>query len=192
MTIPNVISTARIALVPVFLWLLLARDTPAAAGWLLVGLGATDWIDGFLARRLGQVSEIGRILDPLADRLAVAAALIGGWISGALPWPVAAVIGLREVVVGAAALVLAIRARTAIEVRWIGKVATFLLYGAIASFFVYAGWGGAFYRWAAWLGVIPGVVLYYAAAVAYLGDIRRALRGTDPVSSGEPQPGGDR
>jgi cardiolipin synthase (CMP-forming) len=188
-TIPNIISSARIALVPVLLWLLLARDAPAAAGWLLLGLGATDWVDGYLARRLGQVSELGRILDPLADRLAVVAAVVGGWVSGALPWPVALAIAVREVVMGIGALVLAARARTTIQVRWIGKAGTFVLYGAVASFFVHAGWGDAFYQWAAWLAVVPGLLLYYAAAVVYMGDIERAMRGGGPVSSEQPARG---
>ena len=71
-TLPNAISVIRIGMVPVFVWLLLGSDSPAAAGWLLAVIGGTDWIDGFLARRLDQVSEIGKFLDPAADRLAVA------------------------------------------------------------------------------------------------------------------------
>ena len=86
-TVPNLVSLVRILMIPAFLWLLFGRDDPAAAGWLLGGIGATDWVDGYLARRLDQVSEIGKVLDPLADRGAVAAAVIGGWIAGALPWP---------------------------------------------------------------------------------------------------------
>jgi cardiolipin synthase (CMP-forming) len=191
-TVPNIVSAGRIALVPVLLWLLLARDAPAAAGWLLVGLGATDWVDGFLARRLDQTSELGKVLDPLADRLAVAAAVVGGWISGALPWPIAAAIGLREVLVGIGALVLAARIGRAIEVRWIGKAGTFALYGAVAAFFVHAGWGHSFYRWAAWLAVVPGLLLYYAAAVAYVSDGRRAMRDDRRVSSEQPPTKGDR
>jgi cardiolipin synthase (CMP-forming) len=187
-TIPNIVSSVRVALVPVLLWLLLARDAPAAAGWLLLGLGATDWVDGFLARRLDQVSELGRILDPLADRLAVAAAVVGGWVSGALPWPIALAIAVREVVVAIGAVVLAARTRTTIEVRWIGKAGTFALYGAVASFLVHAGWGGAFYQWTAWLAVVPGLLLYYYAAATYMGDIGRAMR-SGPVSSGQPARG---
>lgn len=192
MTIPNVISAIRIALVPVFLWLLLGLDQPAAAGWLLVGIGATDWVDGFLARRLGQESELGRILDPVADRLAVAAAVIGGWISGALPWPVALAIIVREAVIGVGSLVIAARHRVTLEVRWIGKAATFLLYGAVASFFVYAGDGGRFFQWAAWGTVIPGLALYYAAAFAYAGDARRSIAASRAVSSPQQATGGER
>ena len=85
LTIPNLISVIRLGLIPVFLWLLLARDNPFAAGWLLGGIAATDWVDGYLARRLDQVSEVGKFLDPLADRIAIIAAVIGGLISGYLP-----------------------------------------------------------------------------------------------------------
>lgn len=192
MTIPNVISAIRIALVPLFLWLLLAADDPAAAGWLLLGIGATDWVDGYLARRLGQESELGKVLDPLADRLAVAAAVVGGWISGAVPWPVALAIGVREGLVAAGAVLLALRARVAIEVRWVGKAGTFGLYGGVAAFFVHAGWGGTLFLWLAWLAVIPGLVFYYVAAVLYVGDARRALRPRPPVSSDPPPTRGDR
>jgi len=85
LTIPNVISAVRVAMVPLFLWLLFGADAPLPAGLLLGGIGATDWVDGFLARRLGQVSELGKLLDPLADRLAITAAVIGGWVAGVLP-----------------------------------------------------------------------------------------------------------
>jgi cardiolipin synthase (CMP-forming) len=189
MTIPNVVSAIRIALVPVLLWLLLGADAPAAAGWLLLGLGVTDWVDGYLARRLDQVSELGKILDPVADRLAVAAAVIGGWISGALPWPVALAIIIREGVIGAGTLILFTRRRVTLEVRWIGKAATFALYGAVSAFFVYAGDGGRFFQWAAWGAAVPGLVLYYASAVAYVGDARRALASEESVSSPPPNRG---
>jgi phosphatidylglycerophosphate synthase len=96
LTIPNLISAIRISLVPVFLWLLLGREDYVAAGLLIGGVGATDWIDGYLARRLGQVSELGKMLDPVADRLAVAAAVIGGWISGTVPVWFAAPLLVRE------------------------------------------------------------------------------------------------
>ncbi|MEX2322572.1 MAG: CDP-alcohol phosphatidyltransferase family protein [Acidimicrobiia bacterium] len=183
MTIPNIVSGIRILLVPLFLWLLLARDDPAAAGWLLLGIGATDWVDGYLARRLDQVSSIGKILDPTADRLAVGAAVIGGWIAGVLPWPVALAIAVREVLVTTVAAVLAIRLKTALEVRWVGKAGTFGLYGAIASFFVHAGSGHDVFLWLAWGSAIPALVFYYVSAVMYVGDARRLIATGPSVSS---------
>ena len=85
LTIPNLISLVRLALVPVFLWLVFAKNNVVGAGWLLGLIGSTDWIDGYLARRLGQVSKVGEFLDPLADRLAVAAAVVAGLMEGILP-----------------------------------------------------------------------------------------------------------
>ena len=139
LTIPNVISIIRVGMVPVFVWLLIGRDDPTNAGWLLAAIGATDWIDGFLARKLGQVSELGKLLDPAADRLAVAAAVIGGWISGDLPWGISLAIIVREAVVALGAAIVAIASRAKIEVRYIGKLATLGLYFAIPFFLVGGG-----------------------------------------------------
>ena len=85
LTLPNLISLIRLALVPVFLWLVIGADEPVWGGLLLGIIGSTDWIDGYLARRLNQVSEVGKILDPLADRIAVAAGVIAGLVTGYLP-----------------------------------------------------------------------------------------------------------
>jgi cardiolipin synthase len=183
-TIPNVISTLRIAAVPVFLWLLLGRDDPAAAGWLLGGLGATDWVDGWLARRLGQVSELGKVLDPVGDRLAIAAALVGGWIAGALPWWIALLLIVRESIVALGAVILAARAGARIEVRLTGKAATLGVYVAVANFLIYAGTDHIFFGTVAWTFVIPGLILYYAVAVQYFGDVRQILAADRGVSSG--------
>ncbi|MBI5158033.1 MAG: CDP-alcohol phosphatidyltransferase family protein [Acidimicrobiia bacterium] len=188
-TLPNAISLVRIALVPVFLWLLFGRDDPASAGVLIVVVGGTDWVDGYLARRLHQVSEVGKVLDPVADRLAVAAAVIGGWIAGVLPpWFAAAIIA-REILVGIGAGVLAARAKARLDVRWFGKVATFALYFAIPAFYVYEGGWPESFRWFAWGIGVPGLILYWYVALLYIGDMRVALRreragvssaGTDP------------
>ncbi|MBU1225688.1 MAG: CDP-alcohol phosphatidyltransferase family protein [Actinobacteria bacterium] len=174
-TIPNLISAARIAAVPFFLWLLLGADDPAAAGWTLVAIGATDWIDGFLARALHQVSELGKMLDPIADRLAIVAALVGGWIAGVVPWWVALLLLVREALLGAMTLYLARRTKTRIEVRYMGKMATWAVYGGVASFYIYAGTGWAFFHWWSWLYIVPGLIFYYVVAFQYVGDARRLL-----------------
>lgn len=183
LTIPNAISAARIAAVPVFLWLLLGRDDPTAAGWLLVGIGSTDWVDGFLARRLDQVSELGKVLDPVADRLAIVAALVGGWIARVLPWPVALLLLIREAIVASGAAYLAWKSGARLEVRWAGKAATWAVYGAVASFYLHAGTDLAFWEWVAWIYAVPGLVLYYAVAVQYFWDAREALGQPGTVSS---------
>lgn len=186
-TIPNLVSFLRILLVPLFVWLAVARDDFTAAALLLGLIGGTDWIDGYLARRLRQVSEIGKVLDPLADRLAVAAAVVVGWVTGVLPWPVAALLVGRESVVALGALALAGRGMR-IEVRRMGKVATFGLYFAIPFFYMYAGTGVAFWNWGAWVMVVPSLILYYIVAGRYLGDMWLALR---PVSSPAEADSGD-
>ena len=68
-TVPNAISVLRIACIPWFVWLLFAAEDRTAAALLLGALGATDWVDGWIARRFDQVSEVGKVLDPTADRL---------------------------------------------------------------------------------------------------------------------------
>jgi len=184
-TIPNLISMIRVGMVPVFVWLLLGRDDPTSAGWLLAVIGGTDWIDGFLARKLDQVSELGKFLDPAADRLAVAAAVIGGWISGDLPWGIGLAIIIRETVIILGAIFVGVTSRAKIDVRYIGKVATMGIYIAIPTFLVASGTDTAWLEWTAWAVVLPSLALYYFVAAQYLGDMRRVLRQRHAVSSTE-------
>lgn len=180
-TVPNIISLVRLLLVPLFLWLLLGSpDSPLSAGVLLGFIGATDWVDGYLARRLDQVTELGKFLDPLADRVAVAAAVIGGLISGDLPAWFAIALIVREALIAIGALVVGLRAGSKLEVRRLGKLATLLLYAAVAWFFI----GTSFepLRWAAFAVGVPGLVLYYVVAVQYLGDARNIM--ADSVENG--------
>ena len=165
--------------------MLLGKDDPATAGWLLIGIGATDWLDGFLARKLNQITELGKVLDPVADRLAIVSALIGGWIAGVLPWWVALLLLVREALVGSMALYLATRTGERIDVRYLGKMATWAVYGGVASFYIPAGTGWAFFEWWSWIYIIPGLILYYVVAVQYLGDVRTLLRGTEASVSSE-------
>ncbi|HEX9854383.1 MAG TPA: CDP-alcohol phosphatidyltransferase family protein [Acidimicrobiia bacterium] len=179
LTVPNVISFVRLLLVPVFLWLLLGSpDSPLAAGLLLGLIGSTDWVDGFLARRLDQVSEVGKLLDPLADRLAVAAALIGGLISGDLPAWFAVALIVREALIAVGAAWVGLAAGRKMEVRRLGKLATLLLYAAISWFFVGRGADLDWIVAAAWIVGIPGLVLYYVVGVQYVGDARRMVTGS--------------
>ena len=181
-TVPNLISTIRIVLIPAFVVLILDHDT-TAAGLILFGfVVATDWVDGVIARRTGQVSELGKILDPTADRLAIAAGLIALALRGVFPWWAALSILVRDVVVLAVGLVALLRGDLRIEVRWIGKVATFSLMMAIPL----VSWGALELPLAAaatvvgWAAYAVGIVEYYVAAIGYLGDVRRAsYRGAD-------------
>jgi len=175
-TIPNLVSFVRLLTIPVFWWVLLVEENVPVAAWIVFIVGWTDWIDGFLARRLDQVSEVGKVLDPVADRLMIASALVGGLVAGVLPiWFAWGLIG-REVLVAGLALYLAARGGGTIEVRWLGKAATFALYGAIPAFYLAAA-GVA--EWlmepAAWFLGILGLVLYWYVAVLYIGDSRAKL-----------------
>ena len=176
-TVPNLISVLRIAAVPVFLWVLLGRENPVLAAWMLAVAAASDYLDGVLARRLGQVSEIGKFLDPLADRLVVFASVAGGIWAGLVPgwlgWPLLA----RETAVGAASLYLLFEVKVKVKVRAAGKLATGLVFAAV-PFYYLAGAGGDPGLWrgfGAWLGG-AGLLLYLAVTWQYAGDIRRILR----------------
>src|ERR1700727_1222619 len=98
LSLPNVVTTARLVLVPVFVWLLAQprhRDWFTAAVLLAI-LGSTDWVDGQLARRLDQVTTLGKILDPTADRVLLATAVIGILVVRAVPLPIAVIAIARE------------------------------------------------------------------------------------------------
>ncbi len=127
LTWPNAITLARLALLPVFFWLLFGTGHRAIAAWLLGALGATDWIDGFVARRLHQVSNVGKILDPSADRVLVIGGLIAVAAAGGVPWWFAVLTLARELIVSVLTLVLAALGAARINVLWWGKVSTFAL-----------------------------------------------------------------
>lgn len=170
LTIPNLLSVLRLAGVPLFLYLLLG---PRADGWALLVLvfaGLSDWLDGKLARWLNQMSNLGALLDPAADRLYVFCTLLAFVIRDIVPLWIALVLVGREVVVGICLLVLRWRGWGPFEVTYLGKAATFnLLYAfpllllaqgdsawaQVAQPFAYAFtvWGGALYLWSALLYV---------------------------------------
>ncbi len=176
LTIPNLVTFLRLLGVPLFWWVLLVDDNLALAAWLMFAIGWTDWIDGYLARRLNQVSALGKALDPIADRLLIASAIIGGLYVGALPPVFGWLLIVREVFVGGMAAYLAARGGGQIEVRYLGKLATFLLYGAIPAFYLAeAGFMEWFMRPGAWIGGTIGLALYWYTAFLYVGDVRRRL-----------------
>jgi cardiolipin synthase (CMP-forming) len=127
LTVPNLLSLLRLAGVPLFLWLLLG---PRADGWALVVLmvgGATDWLDGKLARLLDQYSPFGALLDPAVDRLYILAALVALGARGVVPWWAVVVLVGRDLVLGACLPVLRARGYDPFRVTYLGKSATFLL-----------------------------------------------------------------
>ncbi|MFZ0667663.1 MAG: CDP-alcohol phosphatidyltransferase family protein [Acidimicrobiales bacterium] len=178
LTVPNAVTLLRLLGIGVFVWLLFGADKQTAAAILLAVLGATDWVDGFVARRFHQVSTLGKILDPLADRLLVATGVISILVRGAAPlWFGLATIG-REVLVSGAVLLLASLGAQRIDVLFVGKAGTFGLMFAYPAFLLghgAAGWQDPV-RIVAWIFGIPGLALAWVAAAAYIPVARRALR----------------
>ena len=177
LTVPNLISFARIALIPVFVWLIVERRT-TFTGLVVFGIVvATDWVDGAIARATGQISEVGKVLDPVADRLAIGAGLIALVVRDAFPLWAALLILVRDVLILIAGVVLLSARRVRIEVRYIGKMATFLLMAAIGCI----AWGNLGYAFApaflavGWAFCGLGIVESYVAAALYARDLRAAL-----------------
>jgi cardiolipin synthase (CMP-forming) len=177
-TIPNVISMIRLLCIPIFVWLLFGADEWYSAAWLLGGLGATDWVDGFIARRYHQVSTLGKVLDPTADRLLLGVGMLSIIITGSVPLWVGLGALVREVVVAVAALALAVMGARRIDVQWAGKAGTFAMMFAF-PFFLASGveqlWWQDQARFLAWLFAVPGLVLGWYAAAMYIPLARRAL-----------------
>jgi cardiolipin synthase len=165
--IPNALSLLRLLLVPLFFWLILAHH----AGWALVVLavsGVTDYLDGYLARRWNQVSRVGQLLDPVADRLYILATLLGLAWRDVVPWWLVVLVVARDVVLACTVPVLARRGYGPLPVHYLGKAATFcLLYAfpllllaqidtplataALVLGWAFAWWGIGLYWWAGWL-----------------------------------------
>jgi len=176
-TLPNFITIVRLACLPVFLWLLFGVEDRAAAAWLLAALGITDWIDGYLARHLGQTSELGKILDPVADRLLFFVGAGGILIDGSVPVWFAVVVLAREVLVAGATLTLAAMGAKRIDVTWWGKAGTFGLMVAFPLFLAShsdLSWAGIADE-LAWIAAIPGLCFSLYAAASYVPIARRAL-----------------
>lgn len=164
LTIPNALSVLRLLLVPVFLILLLQEQNVAAL-WVLIFASASDWFDGFLARKLNQVTKLGARLDPAADRLYIFATLIGLAVNGNIPVWLAVVVILRDVMLAATYPILATHGYGPLPVHFLGKAGTFALLYAfplllLADIFqntehiilpiawAFAFWGIGLYWWA--------------------------------------------
>jgi cardiolipin synthase len=182
LTLPNIVTLARLLCVPLFLWLLLGSHPHVAiAAWLLAGLGATDWVDGYLARHLHQGSELGKVLDPTADRLLLLAATVG-IIAADVPAAVrilAIVLLAREALVAGATLALAAAGARRIDVLWVGKAGTLAVMFSLPMLLLAAYVGGAGHvilLIGGWGFGIPGTVLGYYAAAKYVPAARAALK----------------
>ncbi len=178
LTIPNAISAARIAGVPVFLWLVLGPRTAVADDWavgILMAAGVSDWLDGKIARALNQGSRLGQVLDPAADRLYIAATIVALAVRGIIPWWLVAVLALRELTVGAALAVLRRRAGFGtLQVSLVGKGATLCLLYAFPLLFLgdHSGSPAEVARVIGWAFAVWGTALYWWAAAMYLAQVR--------------------
>lgn len=178
----NLVTLVRLALIPVFLYLLFGTGHRAVAAWLLGVLGATDWVDGFLARRLGQVSKVGKVIDPVADRVLVITGLIAVAAAGAVPWWFAGLTLAREVVVSGMTLALAALGAARIDVLWWGKVSTFALMWTYPLFLLASNAHHPLLAWqragrdVAWVTGGIGLTLAWIVLAGYVRPAREALR----------------
>jgi cardiolipin synthase len=177
LTVPNVITVVRLAMLPVFLWLLFAQEDRAKAAALLAVLGVTDFLDGYIARHFHQESDLGKLLDPIADRLLFFVGVGGILIDGSVPTWFALVVLVREALVAGATIALAMLGARRIDVTWYGKAGTFFLMISFPLFLASESTLG----WAdlagtlAWVAGIPGLVLSVYSAALYVPMARRAL-----------------
>jgi cardiolipin synthase len=178
LTAPNVITLIRLLCIPVFVWLLFGLHRQTAAAILLAVLGATDWVDGHVARRYHQVSTFGKVLDPTADRVLVATAVISVIVHGAVPLWFGIVTVVREALVSVMVLFLAALGAARIDVLWVGKAGTFGLMFSYPAFLLAdgtAGWQEPI-RVIAWVTGLVGLALAWIAAASYVPPARTALR----------------
>jgi len=178
LTLPNAITVVRLCTLPVFVYLLFGADDRWTAGWVLFAIGSTDWLDGYLARRLGQVSTVGKVLDPVADRLLFFVGVVSIIVDGSVPLWFAVAVLVREAAVAVGTISLAAMGATRIDVTWYGKAATFCLMGAFPAFLVGASDHDTAdgFRALAWAVGIPGLALAWWSALLYVPLGRKALR----------------
>lgn len=172
-TWPNLISVLRILALPVFLWVLLGLDRPFLAAVLLGLISVTDLLDGMLARRLDQVSEIGKMLDPVADRLVVFAGVVGGMVAGLVPLWLGGSLLVREAIIGPTTIYYLVRRNIRVPVRRMGKTATALIFFAVPFYYLTAtSFMPLFWEVVATILGVLGLILYLIVTWRYLGDLR--------------------
>ncbi|SCL26834.1 CDP-alcohol phosphatidyltransferase family protein [Micromonospora inyonensis] len=177
-TLPNLISFVRLLGVPLFLYLFLTVEADVAAIVVLAIGGTTDWVDGWVARRLRQVSRLGELLDPFADRLYILATLLAFTAREVVPWQFTAALLGRELLLLGALAVLRRHGYGPPPVHYVGKTATFVLLAAfpilllaattpaVATAAAAIGWGLAWW----------GLVLYWVAGVFYVVQAGQLVR----------------
>lgn len=183
LTWPNAITLVRLAMLPLFFWLLFSTDHRALAAWLLATLGATDWIDGYVARKFHQISNIGKILDPTADRVLVIGGLIAVAAASGVPWWFAIAVLVRELIVSVLTLALAALGAARISVLWWGKFSTFALMTTFPLFLLTTNPHHAVLqtwqhdtRMVCWLIAMMGLVVSWLVLFGYVKPALSALR----------------
>jgi cardiolipin synthase len=176
-TVPNLISAARIALIPVFAWAFLTGSRDTFALILLIVIGCSDWIDGYVARKTGQVSKLGKLLDPVADRIAIVIVLIALTFRGVVDEPVAAALLSRDLIVSIVFPILESKGFPRLAVNQTGKWATALIFfgmgfaaGSVLETPVQTSSGVL-----SQILLIAGAVLYWTAGVFYVREIRKLI-----------------
>jgi cardiolipin synthase len=178
-TVPNFLSVLRLAGVPVFLWLLLG---PHADGWALAVLavaGLSDYLDGKIARWLGQTSRLGVLLDPAADRLYILSTLLAFVVRGLVPWWLAAILVGRDAVLAVSLVLLHRHGFGPPAVHYLGKAATMNLLYAFPLLLLGTGhgWISAVAHPVGWAFAVWGTALYVWSGVLYLTQVTQLVRG---------------
>ncbi|HEX7739955.1 MAG TPA: CDP-alcohol phosphatidyltransferase family protein [Marmoricola sp.] len=185
-TAPNVVSMLRLLGVPLFLWLVLGPHYDVWALVLLMVSGVTDWLDGYLARRLGQTTKLGELLDPIADRLYILAVVVGLAWRDIIPWWLAVILPLRDLLLWGLVPFLRTRGYSALPVHFLGKAATFNLLYAFPLLLV--GDGSSTVAQLAevfgWAFAIWGTGLYWWAGLLYAWQVRVLLADPDARAPG--------
>ena len=177
LTLPNIISIIRLAGVPLFLWLILV---PEADGWALLVLmlsGVSDYLDGYLARRLNQTSKVGAILDPVADRLYILSTVVGLAVRDIIPWWLALLLPARDLFLWGLVPFLRTRGYSALPVHFLGKAATANLLYAFPLLLLGDGPGvlALLAKVFGWAFAIWGTGLYWWAGLLYAWQVRKLL-----------------
>lgn len=181
-TVPNMLSILRLLLVPIFLWLILAHQDALALGTLALA-SATDYFDGIIARKYNQVTRLGQLLDPAADRLYILATLIGLTMTGVIPLWLALIIVARDVMLAAVYPVLATHGYGPLPVHYLGKAGTFSLLYSFPLLLLanILNDPSLFILPIAWAFALWGVGLYWWAGIVYLKQVKEVVSGSARV-----------
>lgn len=181
LTLPNAITLVRLLCIPIFLYLLFARDARLGAAILLGALGATDWVDGYAARHLGQVSNFGKAFDPTVDRLLLITGVVSIIIAEGCPLWFGIVVVSREVLLSLWVVSIMALGAKRMDVTWVGKCGTFGIMVAFPAFLAASDTGisdgmATVFEIIAWCAAIPGLICAMIAFVGYFPAGVTALR----------------